>query len=106
LITSALWLATASCLFAVGRPRPVTAEEKFVVVGERLTVRKPGKIRWTPDLTLLTALSAAGGFGGFEPRTVYIIRGTEKIAVRLKQIMKRPETDPKLQPGDHIESGE
>jgi protein involved in polysaccharide export with SLBB domain len=96
----------ASCLFAVGHPRPVLVDEKFVVVGKGLSVRTPGKVRWNPDLTLLSALAAAGGDGGFEPRTVYIIRGTEKIAVRLKQIRKRPETDLKLKPGDRIESGD
>jgi hypothetical protein len=67
-------------------------------------VRAPGRIIWTPDLTLMSALSAAGGFS--DNPNVYIIRGTERTRVRLKPIMRRQAPDPVLQPGDQIEVGQ
>ena len=44
-----------------------------------------------------------GGFVWSAPKTVFIIRGTERIAAHPKTIRNGTEPDPKLQPGDKIE---
>jgi hypothetical protein len=90
----------ANCLTVAADP----SGEKFVTIAENVDVRTPGRVRWTPDLTLLSALSAAGGTGDF-PRFVTIIRGTEKLTFSIKKVERNPETDPKLLPGDRIEKG-
>ena len=70
-------------------------------------VRLPGKYASVPDLTLVGAISTAGGPTEFAKDTVKIIRGGKAALHSRKAIQKNPALDPKVEPGDLIEqSGE
>lgn len=98
-----LCLAFNSALHSEGPPASSKEEKKFVTIAGGVQARSPGKVPWTPDLTLLSALSAAGGLTDL--RSVTILRGKEKLTFRIKKLERNPATDPKLQPGDRIEAG-
>jgi polysaccharide export outer membrane protein len=68
-------------------------------------VARPGPLQLTQELTLLQAISAAGGFTPTAALdSVSIVRGDQWIAVDLAQLVQRAETakNIKLQPGDTI----
>ena len=66
-------------------------------------VRSPQRVRYTPDLTLLGAISAAGGFTDFADQTkVSILRNGSRTFVNVKKVRQNVEVDPPLQPGDKI----
>ena len=66
-------------------------------------VRSPQRIRFTPDLTLLGAISAAGGLTDYADQTkVSILRNGSRTFVNLKKVKQNLEADPALQPGDKI----
>jgi protein involved in polysaccharide export with SLBB domain len=74
---------------------------RFVTVGGN--VRNPTRVQWAPDLTLLTAISAAGGGNDFATDKIDLIRGGKKALYRKSRIEKDPSQDPSLVPGDRIE---
>lgn len=66
-------------------------------------VRSPQRVRYTPDLTLLGAISAAGGFTEYADQTkVSILRNGSRTFINLKRVRQNVEVDPPLQPGDKI----
>lgn len=66
-------------------------------------VRSPQRVRYTPDLTLLGAISAAGGFTEYADQTkVCILRNGGRTFVNVKKVRQNQETDPPMQPGDKI----
>jgi hypothetical protein len=77
----------------------------LIVTGE--VGANPGRLYWKPDLTLLAAIAACGGFAREELPAVIIIRnGLRKggrIVAHPKAIHKGTERDPKLWPGDIVE---
>jgi len=79
----------------------VAPQARFVTVGGQ--VRNPNRFQWAPDLTLLTALSSAGGGGDFAGDKVELIRGGKMLMFSIKKLRKDPTQDPKLMPGDRIE---
>jgi polysaccharide export outer membrane protein len=79
----------------------VEAQTRFVTVGG--TVRVPQRVPWAPDLTLLTALSSAGGDSDFAGDKVDLIRNGKKAIYSRKRIQKDPSKDPLLKPGDRVE---
>ena len=79
----------------------VDVQTRFVTVGGM--VRVPQRVPWSPDLSLLTALSSAGGDGDFAGDKVELIRGGKKAIYSKKKINKDPSLDPRLMPGDRIE---
>ncbi len=77
-------------------------QSRFVNVGG--AVRAPNRVSYTEDMTLLTAINAAGGFNDFaDQKRVRLLRGSEAKVFDVRQIRKEPGLDPKLQPGDKIE---
>lgn len=77
-------------------------QARFVNVGG--AVRSPNRIPFTEDMTLLTAISAAGGFNDFaDQKRVRLLRGSEAKVYDVRQFRREPGLDPKLQPGDKIE---
>lgn len=77
-------------------------QTRFVNVGG--AVRAPNRISYTEDMTLLTAINAAGGFNDFaDQKRVRLLRGSEAKVYDVRQFRKDPGLDPKLQPGDKIE---
>lgn len=75
---------------------------RFVNVGG--SVRSPSRVPFTEDMTLLTAINAAGGFNDFaDQRHVRLLRGTEVTVYDVRRFRKDPAQDVRLRPGDKIE---
>ena len=75
---------------------------RFVNVGG--SVRNPTRVPFTEDMTLLTAINAAGGFNDFaDQRHVRLLRGSEATVFDVRRFRKDPSQDVKLRPGDKIE---
>ena len=79
----------------------VIPEERFVSVGG--DVRAPNRVLYTPDITLLTAINACGGFTDYAKRTsVRILRGQQVMYVDCTAAARTPGADPAVYPGDQI----
>jgi polysaccharide export outer membrane protein len=75
---------------------------RFVNVGG--AVRTPSRVQFTEDMTLLTAINAAGGFNDFaDQKRVRLLRGSDAKVFDVRQFRRDPSQDIKLQPGDRIE---
>jgi protein involved in polysaccharide export with SLBB domain len=75
---------------------------RFVNVGG--AVRQPTRVPFTEDITLLSAINAAGGFNDFaDQKHVRLLRGNSAKVFDIRQFRRDPSLDPKLQPGDRIE---
>jgi polysaccharide export outer membrane protein len=75
---------------------------RFVNVGG--AVRLPSRVPFTEDMTLLTAINAAGGFNDFaDQRHVRLLRGSEATVYDVRKFRKDPSQDVKLRPGDRVE---
>lgn len=75
---------------------------RFVTVGG--AVRNPSRVPFTEDITLLTAINAAGGFNDFaDQKRVRLLRGSEAKLYDVRQFRRDPSQDVKLQPGDRVE---
>jgi polysaccharide export outer membrane protein len=83
----------------------VPSADAVYIQGE---VRAPGQVRYTRDMTIVTAISAAGGFTPMaSPRRVTVMRGDgankEVLRVNVNDIMSDPESkDLLLKPNDII----
>jgi protein involved in polysaccharide export with SLBB domain len=79
---------------------PVT--QRFVNVSG--DVRQPRRVEYTSDLTVLGAISAAGGFTEYaDQRKVRLMRGGRVQIVDIKAVRSNPALDIRLLPGDQIE---
>jgi protein involved in polysaccharide export with SLBB domain len=75
---------------------------RYVNVGG--SVRQPMRVPFTEDMTLLTAINAAGGFNDFaDQRHVRLLRGNEAKVYDVRQFRRDPSQDVRLRPGDRIE---
>jgi protein involved in polysaccharide export with SLBB domain len=75
---------------------------RFVNVGG--AVRNPMRVPFTEDMTLLTAINAAGGFNDFaDQKRVRVLRGSEVTIYDVRQFRRDPAKDVRLQPGDKVE---
>lgn len=80
----------------------VSVTERYVYVGGE--VRRPGRIVWTPDLTVSKAVQAAGGFTLYARKTgVRLVRARAAYDVDVKLAQRDPAQDPRLVPGDSID---
>jgi len=80
----------------------VTVTERFVYVGGE--VQRPGRIEWTPDLTMTKAIQAAGGFTLYAREgAVSVVRDQEAYTLDAKLAQRSPGEDPRLFPGDSIQ---
>lgn len=80
----------------------VTVTERYIYIGGE--VQRPGRIAWSPDMTLAKAIQAAGGFTLYAKETRVTLtrdRAAHEFDVRLAQ--RKPEEDPLLFPGDSIQ---
>jgi len=79
----------------------VSAKEQFFITGE---VAKPGKYDLTPGMTLMQAISHAGGQGKFASQTVEVHRGRdgdkEIFTFDVSHIRKGKTSDPVIEAGD------
>ena len=83
----------------------VAPQNRQVSVGG--AVKAPQRVSYTPDLTALSAINAAGGFNEFANQSkVRVLRAGQVIMVNCKEVRKNPALDVRLQPGDIIEVAE
>ena len=75
---------------------------RFVDVGG--DVRAPQRVPFTPDLTVLGAITASGGFTEYANQSqVKLLRDGKVTVINIKEVRKDPTKDIKLKPGDKIE---
>jgi polysaccharide export outer membrane protein len=80
----------------------VSVTERYVYVGGE--VQRPGRIIWTPDLTVATAIQAAGGFTLYAKETaVTLVRDKAAYSIDVKLAQRTPAQDPRLMPGDSLQ---
>ncbi len=80
----------------------VQPSARFVNVGG--AVKTPGRIPFTPDLTIMSAINAAGGFNDFaDQRKVRWVHEGRVEMVDVRKVRKDPSLDAKIFPGDQIE---
>ena len=79
----------------------VIPEERYVNVSG--DVRTPLRVVYTPDLTLLGVISAAGGFDEYaDKHHVRIVRGAQLLIVDAQKATTTPGGDVLVYPGDQI----
>lgn len=79
---------------------PSTA--RFVNVGG--DVKAPRRVEYTPDLTVLSAINAAGGFTEYaNQKKVRVLSDGKVTIVNILEVRQHPEKDLHLKPGDSIE---
>lgn len=74
---------------------------RYVTIGGQ--VRSPQRMVWSPDLTLLSGISAAGGAAEFAGDKIKLSRSRKVSMFSRKRLNKFPEEDPKLLPGDQVD---
>ncbi len=80
----------------------VSVTERFIYVGGEVT--RPGRIVWTPDLTVAKAIQSAGGFTLYaRENRVSLVRDRQAYDVNIKLAQKNPAQDILLMPGDSIQ---
>lgn len=80
----------------------VSVTERYVYVGGEVT--RPGRIVWTPDLTVSKAIQSAGGFTLYaKENKVNLTRGSKAYDVNITLAQKNPEQDIHLMPGDSVQ---
>jgi protein involved in polysaccharide export with SLBB domain len=66
-------------------------------------VRAPQRTFWSADMTLMSAINAAGGPAGFAGDKIRLTRKQKVMVFSRKKLLKNPTEDPSLFPGDQIE---
>jgi len=80
----------------------VSVTERYVYVGGEVV--RPGRIVWTPDLTVAKAIQAAGGFTLYAKESrVSLVREQQPYDLDVKLAQRNPSQDPRLMPGDSIQ---
>ena len=79
----------------------VQAISRYVTIGGQ--VRAPQRFVWSTDMTITSALAAAGGSGDFGGDKVTLKRGGKTELYSIKRLKRNPNEDPKILPGDLIE---
>jgi polysaccharide export outer membrane protein len=80
----------------------VTVTERYVYVGGEVT--RPGRILWTPHLTLTKAIQSAGGFTLYAKESrVTLARDQDAYDINVTLAQKNPAQDVLLMPGDSIQ---
>ncbi len=80
----------------------VTVTERYVYIGGE--VQRPGRIPWSPDLTLAKAVQSAGGFTLYARESrITLTRDRRAYEFDVKLAQRQPEEDPLLFPGDSIQ---
>ncbi len=80
----------------------VQANAKFVNVSG--AVKSPMRVPYTPDMTVMSAINAAGDFNDYAKQTdVRLTRGNTVKKINCKDARKNPALDMAVQPGDSIQ---
>ena len=79
-----------------------TVTERYVYIGGE--VQRPGRIPWSPDLTLAKAVQSAGGFTLYAKESkVTLTRDRQAYDFDVRLAQRQPNEDPLLFPGDSIQ---
>lgn len=82
----------------------INTERGGLVVNVGGAVRQPGRFPYTPDMTLMNAINAAGGFNDYANESrIRLRREGRETMYSAKDIRRNPSVEPKLLPGDQIE---
>jgi polysaccharide biosynthesis/export protein VpsN len=77
-------------------------QSRWVNVGGE--VKSPQRVPYTPDLTVLAAINAAGGFSPFaDQHRVRLLRNDQVMMVDVRKVRATPSLDIPVEPGDRIE---
>jgi protein involved in polysaccharide export with SLBB domain len=79
----------------------ISMQTRFVTIGGH--VRAPSRPQWSADLTLSSALLAAGGGDDWASDKVHLIRGGKVTVYSVKKLRRDPSQDQRLLPGDQVE---
>ena len=80
----------------------VSVTERYVYVGGEVT--RPGRIIWTPDLTVSKAVQAAGGFTLYAKESkVNLVRDQKAYDINITLAQKNPSQDVRLMPNDSVQ---
>jgi protein involved in polysaccharide export with SLBB domain len=80
----------------------VTVTERYIYIGGE--VQRPGRIVWSPELTLAKAVQSAGGFTLYAKESnITLTRDRKAYAFDVNLAQRQPEQDPLLFPGDSIQ---
>jgi protein involved in polysaccharide export with SLBB domain len=80
----------------------IAPSARFVNVGGQ--VKAPSRVPYTPDMTVFSAINAAGDFTEFAAQTkVRLMRGGKVTVIDCKKIRSDPSLDVKVLPGDAIQ---
>lgn len=80
----------------------VNVTERYVYVGGE--VNRPGRIIWTPDLTVSKAVQAAGGFTLYAKESkVSLVREQHAYDINITLAQKNPAQDVRLMPNDSVQ---
>jgi polysaccharide export outer membrane protein len=79
----------------------VPEKARLITVGGQ--VRAPQRTFWSADMTLMSAINAAGGPADFAGDKVRLTRKQKVTVFSRKKLIKNPQDDPNLFPGDQIE---
>jgi polysaccharide biosynthesis/export protein VpsN len=80
----------------------VAVTERYVYVGGE--VQRPGRIIWTPDLTVSKAIQAAGGFTLYaREAAVNLVREQNAYQFDASLAQRNPAEDARLLPGDSLQ---
>ena len=80
----------------------IAAQSRLVTVGGE--VNSKGRVPYTPDMTVMSAVGAAGDFTIFADQAhVRLIRGSKVEVLNCKKIRSNPSLDQRVLPGDNIQ---
>lgn len=80
----------------------IASNARQITVGGE--VNSKGRIGYTPDMTIMSAIGAAGDFSIYADQSkVRLIRGDKVSVVNCKRIRSHPSEDLKVLPGDNIQ---
>lgn len=80
----------------------VAVTERYVYVGGE--VQRPGRIVWTPDLTVSKAIQSAGGFTLYaRENAVSLVRDQQAYLFDVGLAQRAPAEDARLLPGDSLQ---
>ena len=99
LAAMAFFMAGMPLFAGPGKPKVPQLRDQVVVLG---VVAEPCVIPYTRDVTVMTAINAAGGANQFENPEVYLIRKGKARLVNLQAIRENPNDDIRLQPWDIV----
>ncbi len=79
----------------------VSVTQRFIHVGGE--VIRPGRVLWSPNLTLNKAIQEAGGFSLYGKKSgVLLTRDSQTYVVDVKSALRNPDKDFKVYPGDSL----